>query len=103
LDHNSTPSFNQYLNNYTCLIVDTDFIATVDRCRSAWEGIALAYEARGLNVARNLALAIRWNIRKTTLKSYDGRIETASKHIEKFDELYREDVKGYIEKFLLLT
>jgi hypothetical protein len=95
-------SFNMvgYSGGYfKCKIIDTDFVETVEVCSSAWDAVIQVYEHRGLDVVRNLALAMIYHRghggTKITIRDM---IDHAIRKTPGIYIPYRNDVEAYLAK-----
>jgi hypothetical protein len=95
-------SFNMLSSSkgkYKCKIIDTDFVETIEECRSAWDAIIQAYEHRGLDVVRNLVLAMIYHRGQGGTKiTIRDMINHAIRNTPKIYNPYRNDVEAYLAK-----
>lgn len=86
-------------------ITDTNFIDEIYYEGSAWEALVKVYEARGLNVARNYAIAMMLYIRNLPPNNdVYNLLELLDKNPKVNPSLskYRKDIEKELEKLSLL-
>jgi len=76
-------------------LVDSDFEITKPSHMYYVYSVIEIYEQKKLNVAANLALAIRWIVNANIYWSIEGVIEVARKNVPKYAK-YADDVDKYL-------